>query len=108
MASKIEKYVQLLESIVKTTDDKRKILLEHMSGEAIKAICEMVYNILKGIVTITEKERNRWKILKPIFKKLVFKSVSIKEKRKILMDNIKSLRLIIQPVLRYFSTPVDG
>ena len=72
MADNIEKYVQLLESIGKTASNKRKILIEHMTGTGIKVICEMVYNILKGTVPISEKERNRWKILKPIFMPAAF------------------------------------
>ena len=106
MAEKIEKYIHLLHTINTSTVVKIRPVLEHLSGDAVKIICEMVYNILKGTVPVTDKEMNRLRRLKPIFKRLTLKTVTIKLKRRIIIDNIKSLKLIISPVLRYFSSPI--
>jgi hypothetical protein len=106
MAAKIEKYVHLLHTINSTTVEKIRPVLEHLSGDAVKMFCEMAFNILKGMVPVTEKEMGRLRKLKPIFKRLILKTMTIKLKRQIIIDNIKSLKLIISPVLRYLSSPV--
>jgi alanine dehydrogenase len=105
MPEKIEKYIHLINSIHKSSIEKNRPILEHISGDVVKMICEMVYNILKGVVPITDKELHRLRNLKHVFKRLILKSLSIKNKRQIILENIKSMKLIIGPVLRYFSTP---
>ena len=106
MATKVEKYIHLINSLNNSTVEKIRPVLEHVGGEVIKLFCEMVYNILKGIVPITDKEMGRFRKLKHVFKKLTLKSVSIKKKRQIIIENIKSLKSIITPVLRYFTSSV--
>jgi hypothetical protein len=106
MAAKIEKYVHLLHTINTSSVEKMRPVLEHLSGDVVKMFCEMVYNILKGTVPVTAKEIGRLRKLKTVFKRLTLKTLSIKNKRQIILDNIKTLKVIIPPVLRYFSSPV--
>ena len=106
MATKIEKYIHLINSIFNSSVEKNRHILEHVNGDVVKMFCEMVFNILKGVVPITDKELHRLRKMKHVFKKLTLKSISIKNKRQIILDNIKSMKLIIGPVLRYFSSNI--
>jgi hypothetical protein len=108
MAAKIEKYIHLIKSIHNSSVDRSRHILEHVSGAVVKVICEMIYNILKGVVPLSDKEVARLRKIKQILKRLTLKSISIKNKRQIIVENIKSMKLIIGPVLRYFSSIAAG
>jgi hypothetical protein len=104
MATKIEKYIHLINTINSSSVEKSRPILEHIGGDVVKVFCEMVYNILKGVVPITDNEMLRFRKMKHIFKRLTLKSLSLKNKRQIIVENIKSIKMIIGPVLRYFSS----
>ena len=69
MASKVEKYIHLINSINNSSVEKVRPILEHVGSPVIKLFCEMIYNILKGVVPITDREMSRFRKLKHVFKR---------------------------------------
>jgi hypothetical protein len=103
MSSVLQANIQLLEMLNKSSEDKRKVLLLHLTNNGIKTFSEMALNIMKGIVPITNREKLLLFTFKNTIKKIMQKRTSIKATRLLLIENFKLVKLLITPTLRYFT-----
>ena len=62
----------------------RKAILEHSDSDLICSLCECAWNILKGNVPLTPKQKTKLRKCKTHLRKLASKKVSTTRKRKVL------------------------
>ena len=84
MSAVIERALPLLETLVASKPILRKAIIDHASPDLINAISEIVWNTLKGVITLTPDQKRRLSRHKEEFRSLVNKRLSIKKKRKII------------------------
>ena len=84
MSSVVERALPLLQTLVASKPILRKAIIEHASPDLIHAVTEIIWNTLKGVITLTDEQKRRLSRHKKEFRALVDKKLSVKKKRKIL------------------------
>ena len=84
MSSVVERALPLLQTLVASKPILRKAIIDHASPDLIHAVTEIIWNTLKGVITLTDEQKRRLSRHKKEFRALVDKKLSIKKKRKIL------------------------
>ena len=96
----IENLLPLIHTLVNSKKGKFKILLAHLNSEVVKLLCEFSFNLVKGVINISENDWAKARVYRTFYKILASKRKSIKTKRQCLIDHpafSKSfLRLIIK------------
>ncbi len=95
------KFLGVLRTLWKSSPEKRKDLIRHISSTVLKAVVEIALNILKGRVTLDKRQLSTFKKHKKILKSLVSSRVSLATKKQLLADNPRLVGAIIQAVLKY-------
>lgn len=95
----IAKQANNLVELSKAKPKLRQKLLQSAKPETIRAIAECVHNVCNGNVRISPKTKNRLKRHKACWRRLVDKKVSLKKKRKILMQKGGFLPSFLIPVI---------
>lgn len=97
---RIKENRQLLDLISKCKNSKdRKVFLQKGSDEFIKAIIEIVLNVLKGNVDLTEKIKKKLKKYKRVMRKIICPKVSLKFKRRVLIQKGGFLNVILPALI---------
>ena len=97
------KNVDILKHILKIKGKGKSQVLMHANSGVIKSIGEIALNIVKGTIPLSTCEKDKLRYLKSDIKKLGSKNLSIKEKRNILVNNVKLVTLILKPLLESIS-----
>ena len=84
MSAVVRRALPLLQTLVASKPILKKAIIEHASPDLINAISEIVWNMLKGVIKLTPKQKRRLSRYKEEFCSLVKKKLSIAKKRKIL------------------------
>ncbi len=95
------KFLGVLRTLWKSSPEKRKDLIRHISSTVLKAVLEIALNILKGRVNLDARQLSTFKKHKKILKRLVSSKVSLATKKQLLADNPQLVSAIIQAVLKY-------
>jgi hypothetical protein len=103
MAVRVEKHIDILKVLNYASMDKRKHILRYLENEGINLFGELVHNILKGVVPLSTRQKVALIDFKTQLKSLSKKKVSSKTKRELLVSNPRLVKLIISPVLAYFT-----
>lgn len=103
MSQLLQGHIDLLRTIDRSSMSKVDGIIKHSSNGVTKLYIEIALNVLKGIVPITAKERNKFSHFKPLLKILTVKHNSLKKKRDILVNNAILVKLLTKVVLRYFT-----
>lgn len=77
----------------------KKTLLENCSNDALKAILEIVLNVMKGNVELGEKIRRKLKKYKKSLRKLICPQLSLKSKRKVLIQSGGFLNILLPTLI---------
>jgi hypothetical protein len=96
--SNIESELEVLKLISKCKDKYRSAILKNADKKLINAICECVFNMLKGNLKVDENTKANLYKYKNILRKLVQKS-SLKTKRKILQQKGGFLQVLLPTIL---------
>ena len=83
MSSNIEKHKSFLESLANSKNKMRINLINGATRDQISAICEFVFNLLKGNINISDLVKQKLKKYKKALRKLAQKS-TLKIKKNIL------------------------
>jgi hypothetical protein len=102
MSQLLQKHFDLLQNISKSSSNKITGILKHCSNTVLKLFSEVVFNVLKGTISITSIERRKLVILKPMLKALSSKHITLQRKKDILLINIKLVKLLSVIVVKYF------
>ncbi len=84
MSDYVKRALPLLQVIAKSKPKVRNAIIEHGPADLIKAISEIVLNVLKGVVKLTARQKKRLIRYKNKLRALSSNKVSQKVKRKFL------------------------
>ena len=84
MSTYVKRALPLLQVIAKSKPKVRNAIIEHGPTDLIKAISEIVLNVLKGVIKITPRQKKRLARDKNKLRALTSNKVSQKIKRKFL------------------------
>ena len=93
------KNIDILKHIYKTKNTNKRKLLEHLDSSTVKSIVEVALNILKGTIPLSDVEKSKLRVSKSDIKSLVKKNLSLRDKKSILLKNVRLVSLIIKPLL---------
>jgi hypothetical protein len=77
----------------------KRTLLENCGTDALKAILEIVLNVMKGNVKVSEKVRRKLKKYKSSLRKLICPQLSLKSKRKVLIQSGGFLNILLPTLI---------
>ncbi len=84
MSKYVKRTLPLLQVLAKSKPQIRDAIVQHGPTDLIKAISEIVLNVLKGVIRITPRQRKRLARYKNKLRGLTSNRVSQKVKRKFL------------------------
>ena len=79
--------------------DKMKALLFTLVITFINKICECILNIIEGRVKISNKDFEKLKPYKNLFRKLIKKNTKLKEKKKLIIQKGGFLQILIPAII---------
>ncbi len=106
MSNKIQKHWNYIQLLTNTSDIQQKALLQSASTSQLGTIIEIVYNFLKGNITVTSTVFAHLKKYKHFLRKLTDKSTSIQVKKKALIKNKKVIVYFLQNIKACLETQV--
>ncbi len=84
MSKYVKRTLPLLQAIAKSKPKIRNAIVQHGPSDLIKAISEIVLNVLKGVIKITPRQKKRLSRYKNKLRALTDNKVAEKVKRKFL------------------------
>ena len=84
MSSLVKRALPLLKLLVNSNSKLKKAVINYATSDVVKAISEIVLNMLKGVIRLTSRQKQRLSRYKKEFRSLGKKSVSVIKKRKLL------------------------
>jgi hypothetical protein len=84
MSSYVKRTLPLLQTLATSKPALRNAILQHAPSDLIKAISEIILNILKGAIKITPKQKKRLGRYKNKLRELASNRVSEKVKKRFL------------------------
>ena len=103
MSELLIKHSTFLHMLEISTVRQRKALLEHASHEQITSLLTLTFNILKGIIPLTDGDKNRLSRHKSCIRSLATKTVSKHRKRQLLIDHQTILPICVKAYHTYTS-----
>ena len=94
----LTKETDFLALLLKTSDKQIRALLKTIQLSQLRAIVQIVYNVLLGNINISEKDKKLISNRKSSIRRFVSKGVSFKERKKILLKNDKYIIVILKNV----------
>lgn len=96
-----KKYVTLLDALRHSNKEQRLALLKTADKKLIKCICECALNVLQGVVTLKNSQKNKLKKHKNTLRKLASKSKKDwKSKKRIIVQKGGSfLPFLLPPIV---------
>ena len=86
MSSVVKRALPLLKVLADSNPKLKKAIIQHASPDLVTAISEIALNMLKGIIKLTHQQKQRLSRYKKEFRSLAKKNLSIKKKRKLLVQ----------------------
>lgn len=103
--SKIDsKSLDFLKSITTTSGKVQSELIIQSSDDNIKAVAELVYNLLQGNLQINDKVKSELQQHKIFLRKLSNANISVDTKRKSIFRKRKVLSIILTPIVSALTT----
>ena len=84
MSSLVKRALPLLKLLVNSNPKLKKAVIKYATPDVVKAISEIVLNMLKGVIKLSSRQKRRLTRYKKEFRSLGKKSVSVFKKRKLL------------------------
>jgi hypothetical protein len=86
MASRIRKHKDLLKVLMKNNCKLNRAIIKDSDDDLIITLCEIIKNVLKGNVKISNHQKKRLQAKKTSLRKLASRGQSIKGKRRIIQS----------------------
>jgi retron-type reverse transcriptase len=101
MTNLINDHLSYLTLLKDASTKQRRALLIHASPEQFKALIEVIYNILRGNISISDSVQKRLYRYRVIIRQLVDRSVNKKEKHRLLRSNHFIIPSCIEALVNY-------
>ena len=92
-----EPYLILL---YKTHPSQKCALLESSDSKQINTLCEILLNLVNGNFRIDEKHLNNLESMQNVIKALLKKSISLKMKKLIFIDNLDLVHFLLHTLIQ--------
>ena len=99
MNSLIKNEKPFLKLIVSTTSSQQRALIKTSTKSQIKAIVQIVYNILKGNRDVSESYLKKLRQHKTIIRRFVSKPLSLENRIRIFLKSSQHILLLIKPII---------
>ena len=100
MSARLKRNWELLKLLQKTTHKKRRQALIYVGKEdLIRALCEIIHNVLLGNVKLQPAEIRRLKRYKSVLRQLADRKVATKTKKELINQEGGFLPFILGPAL---------
>lgn len=96
---RIENNKDLLKICATCTKKERNLLFKKGSDDFIRSVLEIVLNLMKGNIKICKKTKHKLKKYKKVFRKLLCPNITLKLKRKELVQNGGFLSILLPTVI---------
>ena len=101
MSTHMRKNLGILKVLHKAKPKLQKAILEHAEPSCIKALCDVILNVLKSVVKVSQTQKRRIARHKTHLRLLASKGTSLSKKRKILVQKGSGfLSVLLQSVLK--------
>lgn len=97
MSDRVRRNIDFLTVLTKCNKKQRTALLEHCDKELILTLSEVAINVLKGIVHLTPAQKSKLRRFKKQLRTLADRQVSLKHKKRHLVQSGGSLLLSLLP-----------
>ena len=107
MSKRMRDSLPYLQILAKCKPKVRKVLIEHGPSDLILCICECCYNVLKGTVPLTKRQKQHLSRYKKHLRGLANKKISRVKKRRLLTQQKGGgnlLTALLPPVLSVLSS----
>ena len=94
----IKKEIDFLRLLVTTTDKQRRALLHAIEKSQLRAIVQIVYNLMIGFITLPQKDKNKLAKRKTVIRQFVSKGISFKKRKELLLKYYKYILLFINAI----------
>ena len=107
MTRAVQTQIPFLELLQSTSVKQRKALLQTLTKDQFHALCEIILNVYKGTVPVSDYYVKRLFPFKRSIQMMTNKHVSGKRKKKVLATKHAMLPLVIKPVLSILKEDPD-
>ena len=105
MSKRMEGSLPYLQILMKCKPKIRKVILEHGPTDLLLSICESCYNVLKGTIPLSKRQKQRLSRHKKHLTDLANRKVSRLRKRRLLTQKGGNLlAALLPPVLEVLSS----
>ena len=98
----VKKYLSLFQMLVEASDVQRMAILKTLSDQQLRALIEAVYNVLRGVCSINNKDKKKLFNYKTIIRRLVNKELTSKQRHRLLINHQGMLPVLLRQVLKHF------
>lgn len=98
MNQSIKKEVDFLSLLLNTSDKQRKALLHTIQKSQLRAIVQIVYNLLGGYHPLPEKDKKRLATRKTVIRQFVSRGISLKKRKELLFKYYKYILPFIKAI----------
>jgi hypothetical protein len=96
--SRLKKNRSILIALCKASDKHKKMIIKNASMDLFKTLCDICYNILKGNIPMSRKQRLELLLNKKIIRKMGRKSLGLKTKRRHLIQHGGAIGALIPAI----------
>jgi hypothetical protein len=84
MSKRVKGNLPYLQVLAKSKPKIRKVIIEQTPNEVVMSICECCYNLLKGIIPLSPRQKQRLSRYKKHLRTLADKTISHTRKKRLL------------------------
>lgn len=108
MTAKVRKHLDFLRLLISSHVKQRRQLINTASDEQLSVLTEAVYNVLKGVCPLSDKDKNNLSKNKKILRKFTDPKLSKRLKSTILRKIHHLIPGLLRPVIRYIMQNGEG
>ena len=101
MKPTVKKQVAFLNFLVSADSAQQKVIVKALTSEQYDVLAEIALNIYTGTYPLTKKYINQLKPYHSNIRSLGSREVASKQKRRILLNNLPLLPLLLKPIVHH-------
>lgn len=103
MSRLVRTHEAFLQLLCEAGTKQRKVLLQTITNEQLRALCEVTWNVYKGTVPVSNRYVKKLTPYQTIIRSLISRLVSRKRKKAILLQKHKVLTWILRPAIQFLN-----
>ena len=89
--------------LLNTDKRQRRVLLQSISKQQLRAVIEIIYNVLQGYGNITEKDKKYLEKYRSVIRRLVDKRISSLSRKKLLIKYFFIVHRLLQVIQKHIA-----